>query len=105
MDYENILIVNSMYAAHAIKARNFPPNCETFVCGCEMATEMFDIAKEVIAVNGFSGEITLLNKMSTDITIPHDIPARLNFEFLFAFKYTLQSHFTWSFGFLKNGSH
>jgi hypothetical protein len=37
---------------------------------------MIQIASDVLRANGASDKVTLINKLSTDIVIPTDMPAR-----------------------------
>ncbi|KAJ9595625.1 hypothetical protein L9F63_013177 [Diploptera punctata] len=47
-----------------------------FACDCSPA--MIKIASQVVEANAAGKNVTLLNKMSTDIVIPTDIPARVS---------------------------
>ena len=45
-----------------------------FACDCSSA--MIQIASDVLHANGVADKVTLINKLSTDIVIPLDMPAR-----------------------------
>jgi predicted O-methyltransferase YrrM len=45
-----------------------------FACDCSPA--MIRIASDVLHANGASNRVTLISKLSTDIVIPTDMPAR-----------------------------
>ncbi|XP_047001604.1 protein arginine N-methyltransferase 9-like isoform X2 [Schistocerca americana] len=47
------------------------------VFSCDVSETMINIAEKVISANNASGKIRLINKMSTDIRIPEDIPNRV----------------------------
>jgi ubiquinone/menaquinone biosynthesis C-methylase UbiE len=47
---------------------------QVFACDC--SSTMIQIATDVMQANGASGKVTLINKHSTDIIIPTDMPAR-----------------------------
>ncbi|XP_047120096.1 protein arginine N-methyltransferase 9-like isoform X1 [Schistocerca piceifrons] len=48
------------------------------VFSCDVSETMINIAEKVISANNASGKIRLINKMSTDIRIPEDIPNRVS---------------------------
>lgn len=48
-----------------------------FACDC--SSTMIQIASDVMRANGASGKVNLINKLSTDIIIPTDMPARCFF--------------------------
>ncbi|XP_065333940.1 protein arginine N-methyltransferase 9-like isoform X1 [Cloeon dipterum] len=48
------------------------------VFACECSAAMIEIAKEVILDNNVESKIELLQKMSTDLSIPADIPSRVS---------------------------
>ncbi|XP_049788767.1 protein arginine N-methyltransferase 9-like isoform X3 [Schistocerca nitens] len=47
------------------------------VFSCDVSETMINIAEKVISANNASGKIHLINKMSSDIRIPEDIPNRV----------------------------
>ncbi|KAJ7326901.1 hypothetical protein JRQ81_016660 [Phrynocephalus forsythii] len=48
------------------------------VYACELSKTMYELACEVLAANGFDGEIKLLHMKSLDIEIPKHIPERVS---------------------------
>ncbi|CAB3387208.1 Hypothetical predicted protein [Cloeon dipterum] len=48
------------------------------VFACECSAAMIEIAKEVISDNNVESKIELIKKMSTDLSIPADIPSRVS---------------------------
>lgn len=48
------------------------------VYGCDYSETMISIANNVIRVNSMEDSITLINKLSNDLSIPEDIPERLS---------------------------
>ena len=48
----------------------------TSVYACEMSKTMFEVATDIVAVNGMSTNIYLIHKNSKELTIPEDIPNR-----------------------------
>lgn len=49
---------------------------ETF--SCEMVAPLADLAREVVARNGFAGKIQIMGKKSTDLSVGDDMPERAN---------------------------
>jgi protein arginine N-methyltransferase 7 len=47
---------------------------QVFACDC--SSTMIQIASDVLHANGVADKVTLINKLSTDITIPLDMPSR-----------------------------
>lgn len=45
---------------------------------CEMVAPLADLAREVVARNGFAGKIRIMGKKSTDLSIGDDMPERAN---------------------------
>ena len=46
------------------------------VYACEMSKTMFEVATDIVAMNGMSTNIRLIHKNSKELTIPEDIPNR-----------------------------
>lgn len=46
------------------------------VFACDFSSTMIQIASDVMCASGASEKVTLINKLSTDIIIPTDMPAR-----------------------------
>ena len=51
------------------------------VYACEMDTTMATMSRDIIAANGMTDEISVINKISTDLTIPQELPERLDVHF------------------------
>ena len=47
---------------------------QVFACDC--SSTMIQIASDVLHANGVADKVTLINKLSTDIIIPLDMPSR-----------------------------
>lgn len=47
---------------------------QVFACDC--SSTMIQIASDVLHTNGVADKVTLINKLSTDIVIPLDMPSR-----------------------------
>ncbi len=46
------------------------------VITCEASDPIAEVAGRIVERNGFGGKVTVINKKSTDLTIPGDLPAR-----------------------------
>lgn len=51
---------------------------QVFACDC--SSTMIQIASDVLHANGAADKVTLINKLSTDVIIPVDMPARWSFS-------------------------
>lgn len=49
------------------------------VYACEFVKTLSDKAREIVALNGFSDRVTVINKRSTDLVVGVDLPERANF--------------------------
>jgi type II protein arginine methyltransferase len=45
---------------------------------CEMVAPLADLAREVVARNGFAGKIRIMGKKSTELSVGDDMPAKAN---------------------------
>lgn len=50
------------------------------VFACDCSSSMIQIASDVLHANGVTDKVTLINKLSTDIIIPVDMPSRWLFS-------------------------
>ena len=48
----------------------------TKVYACDMDVTMATMSRDIIAANGMADKISVINKLSTDLTIPDNIPER-----------------------------
>lgn len=53
------------------------------VYACEVDVTMATMSRDIIAANGMSGKISVINKISKDLSIPADLPERFFVEFIF----------------------
>ncbi|XP_066923915.1 protein arginine N-methyltransferase 7-like [Clytia hemisphaerica] len=60
-------ILSMMAASHSEKVK---------VVACEMFQPIAELAREIITDNGFEQQIKVLNKSSTEMTIPEDLPRK-----------------------------
>ena len=49
------------------------------VYACEMDATMATMSRDIITTNGMTDRISIINKTSSDLAIPQDIPERLKF--------------------------
>jgi len=70
--FSNIWICDcSLFAVEAGAGRVF---------ACDCSSTMIQIASDVLHANGVADKVTLINKLSTDIIIPLDMPSRWLFS-------------------------
>lgn len=70
--FSNIWVCDcSLFAVEAGAGRVF---------ACDCSSTMIQIASDVLHANGVADKVTLINKLSTDIIIPLDVPSRWLFS-------------------------
>ena len=55
----------------------------TKVYACDMDVTMATMSRDIIAANGMADKISVINKLSTDLTIPDNIPERYEINHVF----------------------